>query len=68
MCIKVTNHYGFAGVVNDCGCRLDLFNLCFIHYSVKEILRSIHVSIFSHLQSRPSVRNACNQFVVAMSR
>ena len=55
-------------VVNDCGRRLVLYNLCFIHYSVREILRSIHVSIFSRLQSRPSVRTACKRFVVAMNR
>ena len=50
-----SNFIGITTVVNDCGRRLGLCNLCFIHYSVKEILHSVHVSIFSRHQSRPSV-------------
>jgi hypothetical protein len=46
-------------VVNDWGCCFGFTKLC---------LHSVHVLIFSRLQSRPSVRIACQQFVIPTSR
>jgi hypothetical protein len=55
-------------IVNDCGRRLVLCILWFIHYFVKEILNLRHLSISSLLQPRPSMRNACKRFAPVVGR